>query len=360
MVHKKLFIPGPIDVKEDVLQKMTTPMIGHRTKEISALQESISKKVQKVFMTENTILLSTSSGTGMMEGAVHSVTRKKAACFSVGDFGKRWYKMAVANRVPADLFEVEMGKATTVEAVDEALSSGEYDVITMTHNETSTGLTNPVEEICDMMKKKYPDVLILVDCVSSMGGMKIDVDGWGIDIAITSSQKCFGLPPGFALASMNERAYKAALEVPHRGYYFDYVNLYDFVHDKNYQYPSTPSVAHMYALDYQLDKMMEEGMERRIQRHREMADTVRGWAEKHFELFIKDPARRSDTVTTVANTRAISVADLNKKLGERGYAISNGYGSLKDKTFRISHMGDYTVEDVQGLLDTIDEILELN
>lgn len=358
-MHKKLFIPGPIDVKEDVLEKMMTPMIGHRTKEISQLQKSISDKMKKVFQTENTILLSTSSGTGMMEGAVHSVTRKRAACFSVGDFGKRWYTMAQSNSVPSDLFEVEMGEHTSVEDVDRALSTGKYDVVTITHNETSTGLTNPVEKICEMMKEKYPDVLILIDCVSSMGGMDIKVDEWGIDIAVTSSQKCLGLPPGFSIASMSERAYEAALQVEHRGYYFDYVNLYDFVHEKDYQYPSTPSVSHMFALDYQLDKILQEGIENRFKRHKAMADLVRAWGEKNFALFVKEKEYQSDTVTTIENTKGISVSDLNKELGARGYAISNGYGSLKEKTFRISHMGDYSVEDVQGLLNCIDDILNL-
>ena len=146
-MHKRLFIPGPVEVRDDVLSKMSTPMIGHRSKDASNLQRSISEKMQKLMYTENAILLSTSSGSGLMEGAVRSCTRNRAAIFSIGAFGDRWYKMATSNGVPADKFSSELGCPTTPEMVDEALSTGKYDLITITHNETATGVTNPVREI---------------------------------------------------------------------------------------------------------------------------------------------------------------------------------------------------------------------
>lgn len=359
IMHKKLFIPGPIDVREDVLAKMATPQIGHRTKDASALQRSISEKLQKVFYTKNTIILSTSSGSGLMEGAIRSCTRKRAAVFSVGAFGDRWFKMAKANNVPADKFSSEPGFPTTVEMVDEALSTGKYDVITVTQNETSAGLMNPVGEIGALLKSKYPDVLFLIDTVSSMGGTKIEVDNWGVDVCITSTQKCLGLPAGMSICSVSERAIEAARQVEFRGLYFDLVELYDFIYKKDYQYPSTPSLAHMFAMDYQLTKMMEEGLDNRFARHIEMANYVRDWAKKYFDMFVSDPKYYSNTLTTIKNTRGIDVSDLNKKLGERGFSISNGYGDLKEKTFRISHMGDYTLDEVKELIDTINDILNL-
>lgn len=358
-MHKKLFIPGPIDVREDVLQKMATQQIGHRTKDASALQRSISEKLKKVFYTENTIILSTSSGSGLMEGAIRSCTRKRAAVFSVGAFGDRWFKMAKANGVPADKFSSEPGYPTTVEMVDEALSTGKYDVITVTQNETSAGIMNPVEEIGALLKAKYPDVLFLVDTVSSMGGTKIEVDKWGIDVCITSTQKCLGLPAGMSICSVTERAIEAARQVENRGLYFDLVELYDFIYKKDHQYPSTPSLSHMFALDYQLDRILEEGLDNRFARHIEMANYVRNWAKKYFELFVHDEKYLSNTLTTIKNTRDISVSDLNKKLGERGFMISNGYGDLKDLTFRISHMGDYTLDEVKELISNINDILGL-
>lgn len=354
-MHKKLFIPGPIDVKEDVLEQMTRPMIGHRSKEASILQRSISEKLQEVFYTKEQILLSTSSGSGLMEGAIRSCTRKKAAVFSVGAFGDRWYKMAASNNVPADKFAVEPGEATKPEAVDEALATGEYDLITITHNETSTGVMNPVEEISKVMKK-YPEVIWCLDAVSSMAGTKIEVDKLGVDICITSTQKCFGMPPGMAAASMSKKAVEAAKQVKYRGVYLDLLELYEYIQKKDHQYPSTPAIPIMYAMDYQLDKILSEGLEKRFARHLEMAQYVRAWTKKNFDIFPKEEYT-SNTLTTVKNTRGIDVASLNRELGSRGYAISNGYGDLKEKTFRISHMGDYTLDDVEGLIQEIDDIL---
>jgi len=356
-MHKKLFIPGPVDVAEDVLQKMATPMIGHRSKDASILQRSISDKMRKLMYTENEILLSTSSGSGLMEGAIRSCTRKRAAVFSVGAFGDRWYDMAEANNVPADLFKSELGEPTTAHMVDEALATGKYDLVTITHNETSTGIANPIEEIAAVIKK-YPDVIFCLDTVSSLGGTKIEVDRLGVDICITSTQKALGLPPGMAICSISEKAVEAAKNVKHRGLYLDLLSLYEYIQKKDYQYPSTPSLSHMFALDYQLDKILDEGLDNRFNRHEEMANVVREWAKKHFELLC-DEKYSSSTLTTIKNNKGISVSDLNKKLGEIGYAISNGYGNLKEKTFRIAHMADTTLDEVKVLLSHIDKILGL-
>lgn len=356
-MQKKLFIPGPVDVAEDVLAKMATPMIGHRTKEASALQRNISDKLRKVFYTKEEILLSTSSGSGLMEGAVRSCTAKRAAVFSVGAFGNRWYDMAKYNNVPADLFEVEWGTPTTPELVDKTLSTGKYDLITITHNETSTGIMNPVEEIAEVMKK-YPEVVYCLDTVSSMGGTKIEVDKLGVDICITSSQKALALPPGIAICSMSQKAVERAKTVPFRGLYFDLLSLYDYIQKKDYQYPSTPSLSHMFALDYQLDKMLAEGLDNRYKRHADMAEYVRGWARENFEVFTKE-GYLSNTLTVIKNTKGISVGDLNKELGTRGYSISNGYGKLKENTFRIAHMAERTMDELKELIKEIEDILKL-
>ncbi|PHS35813.1 MAG: aminotransferase [Alkaliphilus sp.] len=356
-MHKRLFIPGPVDVTKDVLDKMATPMIGHRTKDATILQRSISEKMMKLMKTKNQILLSTSSGSGLMEGAVRSCTRKRAAVFAVGAFGDRWYKMAVANGIPADKISSELGEPTTPEMVEEALSTGKYDLVTITHNETSTGIMNPVEEIAEVMKK-HPDVIFCLDAVSSLGGTEINVDELGVDICITSTQKCLGLPPGLAICSISQKALDAAKQVENRGLYFDLVEIYECIQKKDHQYPSTPSLSHMYALDYQLDKMTEEGFENRFNRHLEMAKIVREWARDKFEMFAEDKYA-SNTLTTIKNSRGISVADLNKELGKRGYAISNGYGKLKEKTFRIAHMAETTVEEINEILKVIEEILDI-
>lgn len=357
-MHKKLFIPGPIEVRQDVLQKMSSSMIGHRSKEASELQRNISDKLKTLFYTKNEILLSTSSGSGLMEAAVRCCTKSRAAFFSIGSFGDRWHEMAESNGVGADLFKSEPGSITTPEMVDEALSTGKYDLVTITHNETSTGVMNPIKEISSVIKK-YPDVIFCVDTVSSAGGVKIEADELGIDICITSSQKALGLPPGLSICTITDRAVEKARTVKNRGFYLDLVSLYDTVKKKDYQYPSTPNLSLMFALDYQLDRIMEEGLENRFKRHIEMAEYTRTWAKKNFELF-PDERYASITLTTVKNTKGISVKNLNTELGKKGFAISNGYGNLKEKTFRIAHMADLTLNEIKELLTAIDDILSIS
>ena len=239
-MHKKLFIPGPVEVRPDVLEQMAKPMIGHRSKEASELQRRISNNLKKLFFTESEILLSTTSGSGLMEGAIRCCTAKRAAVFSVGAFGKRWYEMATSNNVPADLFEVEMGKAIKPEMVDEALATGKYDLVAVTHNETSTGVMNPIEKIGKVVKK-YPDVVFIVDTVSSAAGTKIEVDKWGIDICLTSTQKAIGLPPGMAICTFSNKAKERAEKVPNRGFYLD---LLSSIFKELYRWPLGNKCSH--------------------------------------------------------------------------------------------------------------------
>ncbi len=361
MKFPKLFIPGPVDVDQDVLEVFATQQIAHRSKAATELGKNIHEKMQKLMYTKENIIISTSSGSGLMEMAVRSLTKKRAIVFSVGAFGDRWYKMCEANGIPADKVRSEDGKATTPEMVEEALKTGKYDLITVTHNETSSGIMNPVYEIGQIVekyKKEIPDLMYCVDTVSSLGGAKVEVDKCNIDMCVASTQKSLGLPPGIAVASVSERAYEKAQTVENRGLYLDLVSVVKRM-KKDYQYPSTPATPHMWALDYKLTKILEqEGLDNRFDRHTRQAEIVRNWAKKNFGLF-SDPKYLSNTVTVIANTKEISVGDLNKELGNRGYVIANGYGDLKEKTFRIAHMADRKDEDLLALLKEIEDILGL-
>jgi aspartate aminotransferase-like enzyme len=358
-MYKKLFIPGPTHVREEILQAQTAPMIGHRSKDYSDLQGEIRPKLQKLLYTGQPVFLFASSGTGLMEGSIRQAVRpgKRALVTACGAFSDRWYNIAVANGVPADRVDVEWGQGITPALVDEALSQGDYDAVTITFNETSTGVMNPLQEIAALVNRKYPDAVILVDAVSGMAGAKIEFDAWGLDVAFASTQKCFALPPGLAVAPVSERMLERAAQVPNRGYYFDFLNMLKY-YQKD-QTPATPAISLINALNRQLDDILAEGLENRWARHLEMAETVRTWARQYWALF-PDERFLSNTVTTIKNTRGISVADLNKALGERGAMLSNGYGKqLKEKTFRIAHMGDLTVADITWLLGEIDDILGL-
>lgn len=354
----KLFIPGPTNVHPDVLAKMATPMIGHRTPEASVLQKSISDKLRKLMYTENKIVLSTSSGTGLMEGAIRSITQKKAIVFATGSFGKRWHELAILNGIDADLHEEEKGNPILPETVDSYLKTGKYDTLAITHNETSTGVMNPLEVISEVVKK-YPRVLWMVDAVSSLGGVKLEIDLLGIDVCISSSQKALALPPGLALASISKKAEERLIKIGHKGYYLDLLTLCEYIDKRNYQYSSTPSLSHMFALDFQLDRIFKEGLENRFIRHIEIAEYTINWANHFFKVYTK-PGFESLTVTCIENTRKINVSELNKALQLKNMVLSNGYGPLKDKTFRIGHMGELTIDDMMELTAAIEEILNLN
>jgi len=355
-MYKKLFIPGPTHVREEILQAQAAPMLGHRSKEYADLQAEVTPKLQQMLYTQQRVLLYTSSSTGVMEGSVRQASTRCILNTVCGAFSKRWHQITAANGIPCDKVEVPMGQAITPELVDEALSKGDYDAVTIVMNETSTGLMNPVKEIAALVHEKYPDVLILVDAVSCMAGAKIEFDAWGLDVCLAGVQKCFALPPGLTVCAVSDRARARAQQVTNCGYYFSYAQM-----DKRYekhQTPATPAISLIQALNQQMDDILAQGLENRWRRHEEMAATVQDWARRYFALY-SDERYLSPTVTNIENTRAISVAELNEELGKRGAMLSNGYGDLKEKCFRIAHMGDLTLDDVEWLLGQIEDILGL-
>lgn len=355
-MHKRLFTPGPTEVRPEILKELSTPQVHHRSPEFSELYAEIQPKLQKLLYTKNPVFLFTSSSTGAMEAAVTNLVVKRCLNLVNGAFSKRWHEITVANGVPCDAFEIDWEVALKPEMVDEQLQSGKYDAVTLVFNETSTGLMNPLREIAEVVSR-YPDVFLLVDAVSAMAGVKIETDVWNIDFVLAGVQKAFALPAGLAVASVSERALSRAQAVPPRSYYFNLMKMHKS-HLKN-QTPSTPAIPHLFALNAQLDDMLDEGLDERFARHEAMAKIVQSWAVKHFDIYPEE-GYWSKTLTCVKNTRGIAVADLIKALVE-GYnlRISNGYGSIKEKTFRIAHMGDTQLDEIEGLLRVIETVLNL-
>jgi aspartate aminotransferase-like enzyme len=292
----------------------------------------------------------------MMEGSIRNCVGQKALMTNCGAFSKRWSEIAKANGKEVEVIEVDMGQAITPEMVDEKLAQGGFDVVCITHNETSTGVMNPLEEIAAVVKAKYPDVLVLVDAVSSMAGAEILVDDWGLDVVLAGTQKAFALPPGLCVVSVSPAAMERSAGMEDKGYYFDFHVLDKY--QKRHQTPATPVISLINALDVQMDRILREGLKSRFTRHEEMAAFVQDWARRHFAIY-GDERYLSRTVTNVHNTRGISVADLNKELAKRGAMISNGYGTLKETCFRIAHMGDIQLDDLKWLTAQIEDILNL-
>lgn len=353
-MHKRLFTPGPTEVRPDILKELSTPQIHHRSPEFGELYAEIQPKLQQLLYTKNPVFIYTSSSTGAMESAVTNLVAKRCLNLVNGAFSKRWHEITVGNGVPCDAFATEWDVAIRPEMVDEQLKTGKYDAVTLVLNETSTGMMNPVREIAEVVNS-YPDVFLLVDAVSGMAGVKIDTDAWKLDFVLAGVQKAFALPAGLAVAAVSERALARAEDVPPRSYYFNLIQINKY-HKKN-QTPSTPAIPHMFALNAQLSEMLAEGFEARFARHNRMAGIVQSWAKKHFDIYPED-GYWSKTLTCVKNTHGADVPKLIKTLAdEYNLRISNGYGALKNETFRIAHMGDTQVDEIEGLLRAIEIVL---
>jgi aspartate aminotransferase-like enzyme len=272
-----------------------------------------------------------------------------------GAFGERWHAVAQSNAIPVDRLDATWGEPNTAEQVVSALEKNEYDALAIVHNETSTGVENPIADIAAQARVINPNLLILVDAVSSAAGVDIRVDEWKLDVVLTSSQKCFALPPGLAFASVSEKAFQRAESIPHRGWYFDFLLLKSYL-DRNMT-PSTPAISLLYALEMQLECILREGIQSRFARHLQLAKLAQSWSQDRFALFAAE-GYRSKTVTTVRNTRNIDFGQLNAFLQNKDMVLANGYGNLKGQTFRIGHMGDTTISELQALLDQIDAFLD--
>jgi predicted phosphoserine aminotransferase len=350
----KLFIPGPTEVREEILKELTHGQIGHRTEEFKQLFASLRPGLKELFSTDNDVLISTSSGSGFWEASIRCCVNKKVLHAVNGSFSGKWANLSEWCGRAVTKIKYDWGKAVKAEDIDKELSENKYEAFCMVHNETSTGVMSDLKAISEVMKK-HPDVLWFVDAVSSLAGVKIDVDKLGIDICLASSQKALALPAGIAVASINKRCYEKAEKVEGRGYYFDLLQLKK-MYDKD-QTPYTPSIPHLYALKKQLERIEKEGLDARFKRHKEMADYIRQWALKNnFELFA-EKGYESNTVTCITNTKNLDMKAIKKDIAKKGYSIDSGYGKLNKKleeenkptTFRIAHMGDLTLDEVKEL-----------
>ncbi|MBL7106021.1 MAG: alanine--glyoxylate aminotransferase family protein [Phycisphaerae bacterium] len=351
----RLFIPGPVKVDEDVLQQLARPTLGHRGKEYSQLQGETVDMLKEIFFTKQNVFLSTSSASGIWEAAIRNCVAddETVLCTMCGAFSDKWADVVKSCGKKHEELKVEWGQPITAQMIDEKLSAGNYAAITIVYNETSTGVANPVYEISEMMKRKYPDVLVFVDSVSAMVGLPLEFDKLGWDITFASVQKAFAIPPGLAVALVSDRALEKSANVPNRGYYFDF-QLWAKSAVKN-QTLTTPNVPHIMALNYQCKKLLKEGMENVWARHKKMGEFVRAWAKENFDLFAPEQ-HASNTLTAVKNTKGIDVAKTIAAIQEKHNTVfGNGYGKLKEQAFRIAHMGDITLDDLKELLGWIDE-----
>src|SRR6476646_11357639 len=360
MGHVKLHIPGPVEVSEKTFRAFCSPMIGHRGQGFKHLYAKIQPQLQQLLFTKQLVYLSTSSAWGVMEGAIRNLVSKKVLNCMCGAFSDKWLDVSKRCGKDAEALQVEWGSPIRAADIDKKLATGQFDALTLIHNETSTGVMSPLAEIA-ALKQKYPDVMFIVDSVSSMTALPLRFDELGIDVLLAGTQKAWALPPGFAVFVCSPAALAKAATMKDRGYYFDFVEF-----QKNAEQnmtPSTPSIGHVFALSSKLDEFFAEGLEARYARHRKTNQMVRDWATKNGFNFFPEAGFESVTLTCVSNGarpggRVVDVPKLQKLVKDRGFLIDGGYGKIKGTTFRISNMGDETEASMEKLYGVMDEAMK--
>ncbi|HYU01098.1 MAG TPA: alanine--glyoxylate aminotransferase family protein [Gemmatimonadales bacterium] len=347
-VFGRFFLPGPTDVHPEVLAAMQRPMIGHRSSAMERLLERLAPPLARLFRTSRTVLVGTTSATGFMELAVRNGVRQRALSLVNGAFSERFAKLVRACGKECIRLDVPLGCAVEPDMLRDALRRTPVDAVTLVHSETSTGVLQDVATLA-AVAREFADVLVLVDAVTSLAGSPVETDRWGLDFVLTGSQKALALPPGLALGVASERMLERAKTVPNRGLYFDLVSFTEAT--AKYQPTNTPAISLLYALETQLGRIEREGgVEARWRRHDAMRSRVEAWSEERGVPFLPRAERRSWTVSCLKVPEAKGAKAIVGALKDAGWTIGAGYGSLKETTIRIGHMGDHTLGALEELL----------
>ncbi len=349
------FLPGPTWVRDDVLQAMTGPMMGHRSTGFKDLYASLTPRLQQVFRTQGDVLVATGSATLVMESAIVSTVQADVLNLTCGAFSERWHTISRELGRSADRVEVPWGQAVDPDLVRQALRRKRYEAVTMAHSETSTGVLNPIRELAQVVREES-DALILVDTVSSLAGARVETDDWGLDVVLASTQKALAVPPGLTLFSLSERAARQAESVTNRGFYTDFLRYLN--NHRKSSTVTTPAVSVFYALDRQLDSILEEGMEARWERHAALQAMTAKWGGARGFEYASEEGHRSPTISCLRPPSGTDPPELVAALAERGIVVGGGYGSWKPETFRIGHMGEVRGRDLERLFETISAIID--
>jgi aspartate aminotransferase-like enzyme len=351
----KFFIPGPTWVRPEILQEMSRPMIGHRGDAFRALFRGINAHLKTLFATKQTTFVVTASGTGVMQAALENCVARRVLVTTCGAFSDRWLHIAESLGLEADKLEAPWGKAIDPEQLATHLRSRrtQYDAVTLTYNETSTGVTNDIAALASVVHEESPDTLVLVDAVSALGGIPMQFDEWKLDVCLASVQKGIALPPGITVAAVSDAALQVAGKHPYRGTYFDFLE-YKKQADAD-SVPATPSISHFYALAKQLEQIINvETLPKRFERHRAMRDMTIERTASYAKL-ASDPAHASMTVTALEPMNA-DAETVRSRMKDHGFTLGGGYGRWKERTFRIGHMGDIPLADLSAMLDVLGEV----
>ena len=347
-----LFIPGPTEVRPELLAQMTRPIIGHRGKNFEGMFARIEAGLRDVFLTARPVYIGATSATGFMEMAIRNAPEGEILCLVNGGFSERFARIAEACERRVERIVVPWGQTFDMDHVESALATKRFVAVTVAHSETSTGVISDVRTVAELAHRH--GTFALVDSVSGAAGAEITVDGWGLDFMLTGSQKALALPAGLAFAVASTDYVERAKRVRNRGFYFD-VLQYEAFAQKN-QTPSTPATSLLYALEAQMGDIGREGIERRWERHIAMREATIDWvhavaARRDIDLKVLAPdGIRSPTVSVIMLPKGLTTKEVREAITARGFTVGGGYGELSDTSFRMGHMGDHTVEGVKRCL----------
>ena len=353
----KLFTAGPVACRPEVLEEMRRQMFSHRSKEYKELHSQTVQRLQKFLETYNQVFLFTSSSSGVMEATVRNCVERKLMCCINGEFGRRYAKIGESNGREVVLLETELGSPTTPDLLDEKLCSvPDVEAVTITYNETSTGMMNPLPELAKVVKEHGK--LLFVDTVSAMGGVELKVDEWGIDVCFASSQKCFGIPPGLAIASVGEEALKKSESARNKGWYFDF-KLYEKYQKEQSGTHMTPAIPQIAALNKELEIIETEGgKEKRLEFCAGRMQRIKQGVEDLGLSLFPRKGYESPTIACVNAPAGMSGLDVYEKMRGHGFELAKGYGPLKERTFRIGNMGYIHLEDIDEMLQALSEVIK--
>jgi aspartate aminotransferase-like enzyme len=355
-INLKLFTVGPVACYPEVLEAMGQQMYSHRSKEYFALHYETVKLLQNFIETRNEVFLFSSTGTGFMEASVRNCVRKSMLCCINGSFGERFSEVATANGKTVVKLEPPLGEPILPDVLDKALKEHpEVEAVAITHNETSAGLINPLKELAPIAKNHGK--LVFVDAVSSMGGTEIKVDEWDIDVCFSSSQKCFGVPPGLGIGSVSEKSLKLSETAVDKGWYFDF-KVWEDDQKKGVGTPVTPAIPQIAGLNTAL-KMIEKrgGKKWYSDLYKERNLRIRRGVEKLGLSTFPKRGYESPTVNCINAPEGIDGSVIYEKMREKGLELAQGYGLLKKKTFRIGNMGYIEMSDIDLMLKALSEVL---
>jgi len=350
----KNFLTGPTMVSEDVLSKLSIPVFGHHTREFKSLAEFLKRSLASIFDTDDPVFPFTCTVSAALEAALNNIVSDGVLVLSNGAFGERWAFAASQSDLKVYHLNFNWGMPFDPQSISQMIETNRPDTLVMVHGETSTGMLNPIAPIANILKD-FPDILLVVDAVGTLGGVPLSMRDDRVDVLVGASQKCLALPPGIVPVGVSRRTFERCVKSRRQGYAFNFTLWHE--RWQNDETIATPAIPQMNAMAFQLQRILDDGLEKRWKRHSAMLELMKEWIGKNGFAWFAPQDLLLPTVSCIipdGRRETIPIAD---RMRERGYLIDAGYGKLKNASLRIGHLGDWDVQDLEECLKTLSDVL---